>query len=52
LIKQNVGNARRLDLADAVAVEAANMVECAASADHREGVKAWLEKRDPRFGEG
>jgi 2-(1,2-epoxy-1,2-dihydrophenyl)acetyl-CoA isomerase len=51
LIKQNVSNARHMDLAEAVAVEAANMVECAASADHREGVKAWLEKRDPRFGE-
>ena len=51
LMKQNVANARRLDLADAVAVEAANMIECARSADHREGVRAWMEKREPKFGE-
>jgi len=50
LVKQNVANAGRLGLAEAVAVEAANMIECAASADHREGVRAWMEKRSPRFG--
>jgi 2-(1,2-epoxy-1,2-dihydrophenyl)acetyl-CoA isomerase len=52
LMKQNVANAERLTLAEAVAVEATNMIECAASADHREGVRAWMEKREPRFGRG
>lgn len=49
-MKQNVLNAQRLPLADAVGEEARRQVECSASPDHREGVRAWLEKRPPVFG--
>ncbi len=51
-MKANVANARRLTLAEAVAVEARYQVATALTADHREGVRAWVEKRPPRFGLG
>ena len=50
LMKENVRNHRRLTLAEAVAAEAANQFTAAQSDDHREGVRAWLEKREPNFG--
>ncbi len=50
LIKANVLNACRLTLAEAVAVEARNQVVSSQTDDHREGVQAWIEKRQPQFG--
>jgi 2-(1,2-epoxy-1,2-dihydrophenyl)acetyl-CoA isomerase len=50
LMKANVLNASRLTLAEAVAVEARNQVASAQTDDHREGVRAWIDKRQPRFG--
>ncbi len=50
LMKANVLNAGRLTLAEAVVVEAEHQVATAQTDDHREGVRAWVEKRPPRFG--
>ncbi len=50
LMKANVLNASRLTLAEAVVVEAEHQVATAQTDDHREGVRAWVEKRPPRFG--
>ena len=50
LMKMNVRNQRRLTLAEAVAVEAVNQRTAAEADDHREGVRAWLENREPNFG--
>ncbi|MGW6144850.1 enoyl-CoA hydratase-related protein [Streptomyces sp. NPDC055140] len=48
-IKQQLADAADLSLRDAYA-QAADLMEAAlASADHREGVAAWREKRAPRF---
>jgi 2-(1,2-epoxy-1,2-dihydrophenyl)acetyl-CoA isomerase len=49
-MKQNVQNASAMTLADAIAVESRLQVESSATADHREAVRAWVEKRDPNFG--
>jgi 2-(1,2-epoxy-1,2-dihydrophenyl)acetyl-CoA isomerase len=50
-MKRNVLNASRLTLAEAVAVEAEHQVAASQTADHREGVRAWVDKREPRFGQ-
>ena len=52
LMKANVLDARRLSLTDAVAVEAERMVASSETADHREAVRAGVERRPPRFGAG
>jgi 2-(1,2-epoxy-1,2-dihydrophenyl)acetyl-CoA isomerase len=49
-MKQNVLNASRLTLAEAVHTEAEFQVASSRTDDHREGVRAWVEKRPPRFG--
>jgi 2-(1,2-epoxy-1,2-dihydrophenyl)acetyl-CoA isomerase len=49
-MKQNVLNASRLTLAEAVHREAEFQVASSRTDDHREGVRAWVEKRPPRFG--
>jgi 2-(1,2-epoxy-1,2-dihydrophenyl)acetyl-CoA isomerase len=49
-MKANVANAHRLTLAEAVVVEAHHQVATTATPDHREGVRAWIEKRPPQFG--
>ena len=38
-------------LEDAIAMEDRNQVICASSEDFREGVRAFLEKRPPRYGD-
>lgn len=50
LMKANVADADRLSLADAIAIESRRQVETGQTDDHREGVRAWVEKRAPRFG--
>lgn len=50
-MKHNVRNASQLSLAKAIAVEAEHQVDSALTADHREAVRAWLDKRDPHFGQ-
>jgi 2-(1,2-epoxy-1,2-dihydrophenyl)acetyl-CoA isomerase len=49
LMKQNVLDSGRLSLADAISVESARQVASGATADHREAVRAWVERRDPNF---
>lgn len=49
-MKANISDAGRLTLADAIAVESQRMIASAQTDDHREGVRAWVEKRPPRFG--
>jgi 2-(1,2-epoxy-1,2-dihydrophenyl)acetyl-CoA isomerase len=49
-MKHNVGNASRLSLAEAIAIEAEHQVDSSLTDDHREAVRAWVDKRDPQFG--
>jgi 2-(1,2-epoxy-1,2-dihydrophenyl)acetyl-CoA isomerase len=49
-LKQNILNASRMPLAEAIAIEARNQVDSSLTDDHREAVRAWMEKRDPVFG--
>lgn len=48
-IKEAMAAAATADLPEALAVEAGTQAEAAATADHREGVAAFLAKRDPQF---
>ena len=50
LMKANLNDAIRLSLGDAIRVEAERMVASSRTQDHREAVRAWVERRDPRFG--
>ena len=50
LMKDNLDDAQRLDFLTALDREAERLVESAASADHAEAVRAFVEKREPRFG--
>lgn len=50
LMKANVLDAQRLTLGEAVAIESERMVASSRTADHREAVHAWVEKREPIFG--
>jgi 2-(1,2-epoxy-1,2-dihydrophenyl)acetyl-CoA isomerase len=51
-LKQNILNASRMPLAEAIPIEARNQVDSSLTDDHREAVRAWMEKRDPVFGPG
>ena len=51
LMKQNVNRAVLGDLRACLAGEAEGMVRSVRTADHKEAVRAFLEKRAPRFGE-
>lgn len=49
LMKQNLDRALRTDLPACLAAEAEGLVETAQTEDHREAVRAFIEKRAPRF---
>lgn len=49
-MKQNILDASRLSLADAMAIEAEHQVASSLTEDHREAVRAWIDKREPKFG--
>jgi 2-(1,2-epoxy-1,2-dihydrophenyl)acetyl-CoA isomerase len=49
-LKDNVANAARLPLSEAIAVEAAHQVDSSLDPDHRAAVRAWVERREPQFG--
>jgi enoyl-CoA hydratase/carnithine racemase len=48
-MKENVDRALREDLPECLAGEARNLVASAQTADHKEAVRAFIEKRKPRF---
>ena len=48
-MKENINRAVTADFKTCLALEADRMSRCAATADHREAVRAFLEKRPPRF---
>jgi enoyl-CoA hydratase/carnithine racemase len=48
-MKQNLDRALRSDLETCLAHEAEGLVGCAATTDHREAVRSFVEKRKPRF---
>ena len=48
-MKRNLDAARREDLGTVLALEAEGTVDSAGTADHREAVRAFVEKRPPRF---
>ena len=50
LMKQNVNRAVLGDLRECLAGEAEGMVRSVRTADHKEAVRAFMEKRAPRFG--
>lgn len=50
LMKENVRQAMSEPLASALVDESRRMVASSATADHREAVRAWMEKRPPDFG--
>ena len=49
VMKQNLDRALRTDLPACLAAEAAGTVETASTEDHREAVRAFVEKRKPTF---
>lgn len=49
-MKQNVANSATMPLHAAIAREAELMVASSATDDHREAVRAWVDKREPQFG--
>ena len=51
-MKENLNRAIVEDLKTCLAMEADRMVRSTQTADHREAVRAFLEKRPPRFGSG
>ena len=48
-MKENINRALTADFKTCLALEADRMARCAASPDHKEAVRAFLEKRPPRF---
>ena len=48
-MKRNVNRAMDGDLKANLALEAEGMVRCRGTEDHREAVRAFMEKRPPRF---
>ena len=48
-MKENINKALELDLRGALAQEADRLMRCAETNDHKEAVRAFMEKRDPVF---
>lgn len=48
-MKENLNRAVSGDMADCLDIEATHHVHCAATEDHREAAKAFVEKREPLF---
>lgn len=50
-MKANLLDADRLTLAEAIEVETQRQISTSQTQDHREAVRAWVDKRDPVFGQ-
>jgi 2-(1,2-epoxy-1,2-dihydrophenyl)acetyl-CoA isomerase len=48
-LKDSVGNSHARDLAETLDFEARMQVECSKTTDLKEGIAAFLERREPRF---
>ena len=48
-MKKNINAAQGMDLRSSLALEAERLLRCADTADHREAVSAFMEKRPPVF---
>ena len=48
-MKKNINNSQNLNLKDSMRVEAINLIKCMDETDHKEAVKAFLEKKAPTF---
>ncbi|MDK1023541.1 MAG: enoyl-CoA hydratase-related protein [Gammaproteobacteria bacterium] len=48
-MKENLNRAIDCDLMTSLQIEAGNMVRCTQTADRKEAVKAFMEKRSPDF---
>jgi 2-(1,2-epoxy-1,2-dihydrophenyl)acetyl-CoA isomerase len=48
-LKRNIDYAASHSLEETLALEAASQAECGASADHEEGMRAFMEKRTPVY---
>ena len=49
LMKKNLNNSNELNFIEALDKEAACLIDTARSNDHKEGIKAFVEKRKPKF---
>ena len=49
LMKKNLNNSNELNFIEALDKEAACLIDTAQSNDHKEGIKAFVEKRKPKF---
>ena len=49
LMKNNLNNSNEINFIEALDKEAACLIDTARSNDHKEGVKAFMEKRNPNF---
>jgi enoyl-CoA hydratase/carnithine racemase len=48
-MKDNLDEAPHIDYPEALDREAERMIRCTTTADHNEAVRAFMEKRKPRF---
>ena len=48
-MKENINRAVTGDLKTCLAMEADRLLRCAQTSDHKEAVKAFMEKRTPEF---